>query len=297
MNDERYHAPPGLGTPGPGTAVGVDVGATLAKLALRIGNELSFSDMPSEALDGLAQRVEAAQPRRVGLTGGGASALERRLRGARPADGRDGPALVRVNEFRAWGTGANALQDAGSASPYLLICMGTGTSLLRVAGGAIDRVGGTALGGGSVLGLGALLLGTRSFPEIAALAERGRRGRVDLLLSDVYPDTEHPLAKVVTASAFGRVAWRNGATTPSREDIACALMALVGENVGLLARALARANQVARVVLAGTTLRDESVLSRALHATLVAHGETAVALPRAGFAGALGALRIADEAQ
>jgi type II pantothenate kinase len=166
-----------------------------------------------------------------------------------------------------------------------------------VEGEDISRVGGTALGGGTLLGLGQLLLGTRRFPEIAALAERGTRGRVDLLLSDVYPEGENPLARVVTASAFGRVAWRDAATAPSREDLACALMGLVGENVGLLARALARESGAQRVVLAGTTLRDESVLSRALLATLLAHGETPVVLERAAFAGALGALRLAEAAQ
>jgi pantothenate kinase len=87
----------------------------------------------------------------VGLTGGGAGKLERQL---------DGQTL-RVNEFAAWGDGAAELLrrlELGSARRYLLVSLGTGTSVMLVDGMAVNRIGGTALGGGTVVGLGAIAL-------------------------------------------------------------------------------------------------------------------------------------------
>ena len=58
--------------------------------------------------------------------------------------------------------------------------------MLSVGDRRVERVGGTALGGGTVVGLGKLLLGVESFAELAAMAERGDRRTVDLLVGDVY---------------------------------------------------------------------------------------------------------------
>ena len=57
------------GAPG----VGADVGATLVKLAIRDGaGRTALETVPAHALAEAARRVTAAQPRSVGLTGGGA---------------------------------------------------------------------------------------------------------------------------------------------------------------------------------------------------------------------------------
>ncbi|MFV1959295.1 MAG: FGGY family carbohydrate kinase, partial [Planctomycetota bacterium] len=47
--------------------------------------------------------------------------------------------------------------------------VGTGTSILRVEDGQATRLGGTALGGGTVLGLGVALTGCESYEELCAL--------------------------------------------------------------------------------------------------------------------------------
>ena len=91
---------------------------------------------------------------------------------------------------------------------YLLVSVGTGTSILLVDGASVTRIGGTALGGGTLLGLAAGLLGTSDFDEIAALAQRGSRQTVDLLVSDIYPAGGIALAGDLTAANFGKYARR-----------------------------------------------------------------------------------------
>src|SRR5262249_28098306 len=144
----------------------------------------------------------------------------------------------------------------GLPDRYLLVSLGTGTSVLAVEDGRVERVGGTALGGGTVLGLGRLLLGVESFQELAAMAERGDRRTVDLLIGDVYRGRNAPLLGDLPAASFAKLA----STRP--EDLAHALMGLVGENVALLCGGLARGVHVEAVVYCGSTLSENPALRR-----------------------------------
>jgi type II pantothenate kinase len=248
---------------------------------------MSYRFAPATALLEVVEMVQAARPESVGLTGGGAAKLEKQL----------SCQALRINEFAAWGNGAaELLQDVavGPARRYLLISLGTGTSVMLVDGMAVNRIGGTALGGGTVVGLGAALLDRSDFSEIAALAERGDRRRVDLLVSDIYRPGEIPLLGDLTAASFGKLARPgDGQTTPAREDLAHAVMGLVGENVALICGGLGAAHQVGRVVFGGSTLRNNRTLREVLQLITAALGHETIFLPDGEFAGALGALRLA----
>jgi type II pantothenate kinase len=269
--------------PGSGTAVGVDVGATLAKLVVREPERgVRWSLQPSRDLGAVAREVLSARPGSIGLTGGGAVGLSGLLESE----------SVRVNEFAAWGAGMATLLGAGAdGTRYVMACVGTGTSVLLIDGMSASRVGGTALGGGTIVGLGRMLLATSDFAEIASLATRGSRGRVDLRVSDIYRSGEFPLAADLTAASFGKLARDGEASDP--QDLAAALMGLVGENVALICGGLAAAAQVERVVYAGSTLRTNPVLREVLSQVTTALGRSPI-FPDAGeFAGALGALELA----
>jgi type II pantothenate kinase len=157
---------------------------------------------------------------------------------------------------------------------------------------AVSRVGGTALGGGTVVGLGSLLLGSSDFARIAALAARGDRRRVDLLVSDIYRAGEIPLTGDLTAANFGKLARAGGGTTRP-EDLAQAVMGLVGENVSLICAGLGAARRTRRVVFGGSTLRDNPALRQVLERITGALGHAVVFLEAGEYAGAVGALRLA----
>jgi type II pantothenate kinase len=286
LNEKDYHWPGGKGT-----AAGVDVGATLAKLALRSADRRTeFRLLPSEDLPAIARQLGEAACDRVGVTGGGAAGLARRLR-AEP---------VQVNEFAAWGAGSAALLERHgleAGERHLLVSLGTGTSVLLVDGMAVTRLGGTALGGGTLLGLAAGLIGVTAFPELAALAASGRRERIDLRVSDIYRAGGIPLAGDLTAANFGKLAARLDAGDPvPPADIAHALMGLVGENVALVCGGLAAVAQVQRIVFAGSTLRGNEALIQILDLITRALGREPSFLPQGEFAGALGALLLASDA-
>ena len=275
-----------IGTGGP-VRLGIDVGATLAKLAISRGEgRASCRLAPAHAIERLAREVEDLAPARVGVTGGGAIPLSRSL----SLD------TAPVGEFEAWGAGSHRLlQEEGRANgkPHLMVSLGTGTSAMRVEGSLVTRVGGTALGGGTLLGLGAALTGVGDFDRLVALAADGDRRRVDLLVSDIYRAGELPLPGDLTAASFGKLADRARGDPPAARDLAHAVIGLVGENVALICGALASAAGVGRIVFGGTTLRGNPALVAILRALCTGMGFEVIFLREGEFAGALGALEIA----
>jgi len=270
-----------------GGQLGADVGATLAKLAIR-GRDggLDLRLIPSAALEQLACEIESSGAERVGLTGGGASQLALRL-------GLEDPP---VNEFEAWATGARAiLQRDGGAAPerFLLVSVGTGTSAMLVGEAGAARVGGTALGGGTLAGLAAALVGTSDFDAVTQLARDGDRRHVDLLVGDIYPNDTLPLPGDLNAASFAKLALRSQETARDPRDLAHAIIGLVGENVALICGGLAAAAGVKRIVYGGTTLRDNPAITDILCALAPAHACEATILRNGEFTGALGALELA----
>jgi len=269
--------------PGREAFAGADVGATLTKLVLLDADGcLQYRLIPSHAIEQVAQEVEQLRPVRVGLTGGGAPRLDRLL----SLD------TVRLPEFDALLAGANELlkrQGEPACERQLLVSVGTGTTVLLAEGEKVRRVGGTALGGGTILGLASLLLGTTDFSEVVGLAIRGDRRRVDLLVADIYRGEAEPLPGGLNASSFGKLARAAGAEEPQPADLAHALIGLVGENVAGLCAALAAATGAKRIVFGGSTLRDNAPLLEIL-GSLALMNQVPVFMTNGEFAGAVGAL-------
>ena len=255
---------------------GIDAGASLWKL-VRVGEELETEIFPAGAVEEVSQRIADWAPGRVGVTGGGAARLAAIL---------EGHEVQQVSEFEAWARGAPVLAErAGWSLPprYLLVSLGTGTSALAVEDGAARRVGGTALGGGTLLGFARLLCRAETFAEIVDLAARGDRGRVDLLVGDVYPEGGIPLPPELTASNFAKLASREPA------DLAHALLGLLGENVGIPCAAMAVALGIDTLVFGGGVLAGNPRLEEILRRTVELSGREARFLPDGAFCGAVGA--------
>lgn len=270
--------------------VGVDAGATLAKLAIRnTAGELEFRIVPSYAIEQAAREVESLSPEPVGLTGAGAPQLRHLL----------GLDTTAVSEFDAWCTGSAALLARQGAAPSrrdVLVSLGTGTSVLLVEPGGGRRVGGTALGGGTLLGLGSLALGVSEHEAFVALATRGDRRRVDLLVGDIDPTGELPLPAGITAASLAKLAQQGARDPADPADVAHALVGLVGENVGMLCGMLAVQHEAERILFGGSTLRGNTALRDLLAVFGPIYGKEVIFLEDGEFAGALGALEVATAA-
>ena len=269
--------------PGTGATVGADAGATLCKLVLPAPTGLLTMKFPSSDLASVRACLGEWRPRRLVATGGGAARLARELAELE---------VHTVSEFAAWARGAPLLAArTGLALPdrYLVAVVGTGTSILALDPAGAKRIGGSALGGGTLLGLGRLLLGVDSFDAICALAARGDRRRVDLLVSDIYPDGEIALPGELNAASFAKL----GSRAP--EDLAHALIGMLAENLGLIAGNLARSVGATAVLYCGSTLLRNAGLTDILRWVTAMHGATAHFPEHGAFCGALGAVAMVDE--
>jgi len=178
----------------------------------------------------------------VAVTGGRSWQLPDRLGAAR---------VVKVDEPTATAAGG-LLEDA--PAPAIVVSLGTGTGIVLAAPPAApQRLVGSGIGGGTLLGLAKLLLGTTDVTRIGELARRGDVSRCDLTVGDILGGGVGPVPADATAAHFARVA-REGSVVPGPEDIAATLLNLIGQAVLRLAFEAARFHQACSIVLVGHVL-------------------------------------------
>jgi type II pantothenate kinase len=109
---------------------------------------------------------------------------------------------------------------------------------------------GTAVGGGTLIGLGRLLLGATLAQDIDALAQEGNAANVDLTLIEATGGEFGRLPPDATAVNFGKLAG-DTALAPSRADIAAALVTLIAQTIALIAINTAKHEALETVILVG----------------------------------------------
>lgn len=152
-----------------------------------------------------------------------------------------------VKEFNCVGLGGLFLSRLDRA---VIVSMGTGTSITYgdCTDGkySFEYLGGTGVGGGTVMGLSKKLLGgVSSIDSIVELAEDGDVGRVDLQIKEMT-DKDFGLPANLTAANFGKVD-----DLATRSDLAAGLLNMVFETAAMISRFAARSCGVADIVLTG----------------------------------------------
>ena len=204
----------------------------------------------------------------------------------------DSTPIVHVNEIDAIGTGSMSLSGLSEEESVIIVSAGSGTACIHAHKGQFLHCSGTGVGGGTVMGLSKLLLGTNDPLEIASLAEKGNESVVDLILEDVVSGPIGELPKSTTAVNFGKVAKLDN--NYSREDIAAGIVNLVGQTAARIATSIAMVFEAKQIVVVGrapsfTGLRNS--LEQAASIT----GFTPHFPKNGEYASALGALLVAEK--
>lgn len=153
-----------------------------------------------------------------------------------------------VSEFDCIGLGGLYLSGLDEA---VVVSMGTGTALIYAKRDAdktqIEYLGGTGMGGGTLLGLSRKILGVDTVEHIEKLCEDGNLDNIDLRISDISNPRLFPeVSKNLTAANFGKL---SDLATPG--DIALGLANMVGETVFMLSVFAARRYNIKNIVLTG----------------------------------------------
>ncbi len=151
---------------------------------------------------------------------------------------------VHAGEFNCIGLGGLYLSGLDRA---VVASLGTGTALVYSKRGCEPQyLGGTGVGGGTLLGLSRKLLGTDNIEDIEALAKDGKIENIDLFVGDMTRKDIGGVSSRLTAANFGNI---SGFATNS--DIALGLFNMVYETVAMMAIFASRSFDVKDIVLTG----------------------------------------------
>jgi type II pantothenate kinase len=200
--------------------------------------------------------------------------------------------IVRVNEVDAIGRGGLALVKRSGHTPMpkeaLVVSAGSGTAMIAANASACRHVSGTAVGGGTLQGLGWLLLDTNDAQEIDRLAKNGDATKVDLTLLEAIGGSIGKLPSDTSAVNFGKLANGDSALAVSRENIAAGLVNMVGQVIAMIAISVAKAEKLDTIIVVGFLPSLPSV-SEVLFRVADYYGANLVVPPDSGYATALGA--------
>lgn len=230
-----------------GIVLGIDIGGSTTKICgFRRENELIQplsvkADDPISSVYGAFGKftsqygIALSEIERVMVTGAGSSYITEDLYGI-PTE--------HVQEFDCIGLGGQYLACMDEA---IVVSMGTGTALVHVKGDDMEYLGGTGVGGGTLIGLSQTILGVRDIKNLEALSDNGDISKVDLRISDISKKNLSPTLNLdTTASNFGKLS-----DLATREDLALGIVNLVFETIGMMSVFASRRFGIRDVVLTG----------------------------------------------
>ncbi|HEX7065493.1 MAG TPA: type II pantothenate kinase [Bacillales bacterium] len=260
------------------TGIGVDVGGTLIKIAYVDEEAIHYRKFPADQLKEAALWVREHFPgARICVTGGKAALFQSALE-------REVQALV---EFDATCRGIRYLLDSAGISldHFILTNAGTGTSIHFIKEKEHSRVGGSGIGGGTLMGLSSLLANVQEYGEIVHLAEQGDRGTIDLKVRHIYEGSEPPISGDLTASNFGRIS-----EDRDEKDILASVIGLVGESVATVSVFAAEQCGVSSIVFIGSSFVENVLLKKVVESYTSLKGMKPLFVENGEYSGAIGAL-------
>lgn len=245
-----------------GIVIGIDVGGSTTKIVgfkdeggkrTLITPQLVKANDPLTSTYGAfgkftdENNIKISDIDKVLMTGVGSSYVKRDLYGIE---------CVRVPEFDCIGRGGIYLSGFENA---LVVSMGTGTAIVHAKStGEMKYLGGTGVGGGTLLGLSRLLVGAEDIGHISEFVEQGDLANVDLRIKDMTASGTAPVINAdMTAANFGNVS-----DVATKADIAKGISNLVYETVGMVSVFASRSVGVTDIVLTGNLTRLDSCLQK-----------------------------------
>lgn len=228
-----------------GKIIGIDIGGSTTKIIGLNGGEL-FNPLMVKATDPVASvygafgkflnagQLDLKDIERIMITGVGSSFVTNPLFGIPTG---------KIDEFMSIGTGGLFLSGLSNA---VIVSMGTGTAFLKADQNGVKHIGGSGVGGGTLLGLSNRMLNVRGFNELIETAAGGTLSHVDLTIGDITHDILENLPPDSTASNFG-----NLSDLATREDVALGIINLVFQTIGMISIFSARIDNTNDIVLTG----------------------------------------------
>lgn len=238
--------------------IGIDVGGSTTKIVGfncgSICDTKMLSPIYVKASDQLASvygafgkftatnSIELSDIKKVMITGVGSKFIDEKLYGIDTCF---------LSEFECVGRGGLYISGYEKA---IIVSMGTGTAIVSADRGSgkpiYEYMGGTGVGGGTIVGLARQMLGVSDMGHLIDMASAGDIENIDLRIGDITKNEMDGLPSYMTASNFGKLS-----DIASKEDLALGILNMVYESIGMLAVFAARSKNTKDVVLTGNLSR------------------------------------------
>ena len=233
------------------TVVGIDVGGSTTKIVGFAPEGKLLSPIFVQATDPvtsiygafgrftLENGLSLDEIDRIMMTGAGSRAIQSSIYNRE---------CISVSEFASTGIGGLYLSGLDEA---IVVSLGTGTAIIhakRAENSTLtEYLGGTGVGGGTILGLSRKMLGIASIEHLEQISEGGDLGQIDLRIKDISKSgTFKGVNENLTASNFG-----NLSDLASKKDIALGIFNMVSETVAMMSIFAARQFGIRDIVMCG----------------------------------------------
>jgi len=225
--------------------IGIDIGSTTTK-AVSLEDRSIVRKVKTRAEDAvtsatgalgkmiLENGIRMSEIRRIMITGAGSTKIRGELFGI-PTE--------KVSEINAIGTGGMYLSGQDN---IVIANIGTGTAIIEARKDGITHLGGSGVGGGTILGLAKKILSLSDYSDFMELARGGNLEPVDLLVEDIMSQNVSFLNNKATASNFGKML-----DTARNEDLALGIINMVYEVIGMISVFAARSRNLDKVIVTG----------------------------------------------
>lgn len=147
--------------------------------------------------------------------------------------------IIKIPEFIATGS-------IGEQEKFIVASIGTGTAFIKNERGEITHLGGTGVGGGTLINLCKKINPEINFEGIRNAELTGSLENVDLTIQDVTTEEIKTLPKDTTAVNCGKL---NEKTT--NEDVVLGIMNMIFETIGVMAALAAKGANITNIIAIG----------------------------------------------
>lgn len=189
---------------------------------------------------------------------------------------------IKVDEFVAIGTGGLYFTKQNSG---LIVSIGTGTAFVMAEENKFKHIGGTGVGGGTLINLCKKFGGVNSFNEINNLILKGNLENIDLTIQDISTQEIPTLPKDTTSSNFGKL--NNKAR---KEDVVLGISNMIFETIGMMAVFAIQNTKCKNIIVIGS-VATMPYMKKVLEKIEKIHNVKFIIPEQAKFATVLGAIK------
>lgn len=232
--------------------IGIDIGSSTTKIVTLLNSNTLIRNTINnnkKILNNINEEIEKFikynsinkdNIQSISLTGVGAEKVKKRITNYN---------ISIENEIISIGKGAIYLSNNNN---IIISNIGTGTAIVEAKNNIITQIGGSAVGGGTIVGLSKAMMSINDINALSELASDGEIGNVDLLIKDISDTKIGILTENLSASNFGKLN-----DNANSKDIALGIFNLVYQTIGIISVFAAKSRGFDSIIISGKASNNE----------------------------------------